>query len=114
MHQGLLSLFLQEFIRKNKFETLRDELEFPFIVMLKYHLGEIVPDGDELALIWTEFARNLPRVADYSHMFNLNSQKLIEQLAQKTALYYNKLEYKTKIKVTLPIKVLLFMNFLRC
>ena len=104
MHQGLLSLFLQEFIRKNKFETLKDEQEFPFIVMLKYHLGEIIPDGDELALIWTEFARNIPRIPDYSHMFNLNSQKLIEQVAQKTALNYNKLEYKFKVKVKLLIK----------
>ena len=104
IHQGLLSLFLQEFIRKNKFETQKDEQEFPFIVMLKCHLGEIIQEGDELTFIWTEFARNLPTIPDYSHMFNCSSQKSIEQLAQKTVLYYNKLDYKTKVKVKLLIK----------
>lgn len=56
MHQGLLSIFANEFIKKHRFEMNRDEYENPFFILLKYRIGDEIPDGDELSLIWTEFA----------------------------------------------------------
>lgn len=98
MHQGLLSLFLQEFKNKNRYETQRDEAEYPFFVLAKNYINEEL-NGDEMTGIWTEFLRNLARTPNATNALSATSQKNIETLAQLTPLDYNSLEYKAKIRV---------------
>lgn len=98
MHQGLLSLFLQEFRQKNRFETQKDEQEYPFFVMLKNFAIEEL-NGDELTGFWTEFARNLARTPNGMNYLSMTGQKNFEMLAKYTPLDYNALDYKVKTKV---------------
>lgn len=98
MHQGIASLFLKEIRTKNRFDTQKDEIDFPFFVLAKnYILDEL--NGDEMTGIWTEFVRNLFRTPQAQNVLSATSQKNVEILAQHTAANYNALDYKIKVKV---------------
>ena len=98
MHQGLASLFLKEIRAKNRFETQKDDVEFPFFVLAKnYILDEL--NGDEMTGIWTEFVRNLFRAPQAMNFLSATSQKNMEIIAQHTAIDYNSLDYKMKVRV---------------
>jgi len=105
MHQGLLSLFLQEFINKNQFDSIKDGHSVPFIPLLKNHVGSDTKDfnGDELALIWTEFARTLARVTPFDDLLSETTKRFFDILGKKTCLEYNKLEYRIKVKILLSL-----------
>ena len=98
MYQGILSLFLQEYRNKNRFETQKDDLEFPFFVLAKSYFYEDL-NGDELTGFWTEFARNLARTSHASNQLSMTTKRNIETLAQHTPLDFNFLDYKAKLKV---------------
>ena len=96
--QGILSLFLQEFKNKNRFETQKDDLEFPFFVLAKSYFNEDL-NGDELTGIWTEFIRNLARTTYATNQLSMTTKRNIETLAQHTPQDFNFIEYKSKTKV---------------
>jgi len=103
MHQGILSLYLLEFIKKNRFETSRDETDHPFFVLIKYQTGNMTQHGDELAVIWTEFAHQLAGIPLFGDHYTETLKRYFNSLATKTCLHYNKLEYKQKIKILLNL-----------
>jgi len=105
MHQGLLSLFLQEFIKHNRFESAKDSNTVPFIPLLKNYLGNDTKNmnGDELALIWTEFARTLSYVTPFDDLLSETTKRFFEILGKKSCTDYNKLEYRIKVKILLSL-----------
>jgi len=103
LHKDILILFVKEFIKKNKFETIKDEVEKPFFVLIKYYVGYENPNGDELLLIWTELAKHLANLPPYGDCLNQTAKRFVDQVAEKTTLYYNKLEYKVKIRVLIEL-----------
>mmetsp|Transcript_24403 Transcript_24403/g.21585 ORF Transcript_24403/g.21585 Transcript_24403/m.21585 type:complete len:475 (-) Transcript_24403:1751-3175(-) len=103
MHQGLLSIFAAEFIRKHRFEMNKDEYENPFFILLKYRIGDDIPDGDELSLIWTEFARKICNLQWYTHLISEGTKRYIIEMNEKSPLNYNQLEFKQKMRILLEI-----------
>lgn len=98
MHQGLAGLFLKEIKNKNRFDSQKDETEFPFLVVAKDYITENL-NGDEMTSIWTEFVRYLFRTPQATPMLTEISHKSVETLAQHTALDYNFLDYNIKVRV---------------
>jgi len=103
MHQGILSLYLQEYLKHNKFEAFKDRTDNPFFVLLKSHVGNKDLDGDELALIWTEFARKMVNFQPCSELFSETTKRYFELLGKKGCLEYNTLEYRMKIKILINL-----------
>ncbi len=99
IHQGLLSLFVQEFIKKHRFETQKDEHENAFFILVKFLCGEETPDGDELSLIWPEFARRLVYLPWFRDVVSETGKKYLEVLGEKSVVGYNKLDLKTKTRI---------------
>jgi len=99
IHQGLLSLFTQEFIKKHRFETQKDEQENAFFILVKFLCGEETPDGDELSLIWTEFARRMCNLPWFKDVISDTGKKYLQLLGEKSVLGYNKLDFKVKTRI---------------
>jgi hypothetical protein len=103
MHQGLLALFAHEFIKKHRFETQKDEIEYPFFILIKHIVGEREPEGDDLALIWTEFARRLVNLSWFRDLYGATSRKYMEIMANSTPSKYNRCDYKVKVRVLIDL-----------
>jgi len=103
MHQGVLSLYLLEFVKKFRFDTYKDEAEHPFFVLVKHYAGNLTQNGDELSLFWTEVARKIAYLPPYSEFLTESVQRYFEVLAEKTCIFYNTLPYKMKIKILISL-----------
>lgn len=91
---------MQEITKKKKFDSVKDESANPFFVLLKFSVDVEEPEnltGNELALIWTEFARKWAHLHPYSGEIEHTTKGLFDSLAKHTCLGYNKLEFKTKV-----------------
>jgi len=60
-------------------------------------------NGDELALIWTEFARTLSYVTPFDDLLSETTKRFFEILGKKSCTDYNKLEYRIKVKILLSL-----------
>lgn len=103
MHYEILFVFVREFLKKNRFETYKDEVENPFFILIKCYVGYEEPIAEELSLIWTELYRYITHLSPYGDYTTLTLKRYVEILSEKSIIGYNKLEYKVKVKVLIEL-----------
>lgn len=103
IHSEIALLFVKDFIKKYKFETYKDEVDFPFIVLVKFAVGYEDPKSDELVLIWSEVLKHISKLSPYGDLLSQTTKNFIESVADKSSLNYNKLEYRVKVRVCIAL-----------
>ena len=84
MHYEILFVFVREFLKKNRFETYKDEVENPFFILIKCYVGYEEPIAEELTLIWTELYKYITHLSPYGDYMTLTLKRYVENLAEKS------------------------------